>query len=191
MTWTCSVYADTWINSMVPAINKRPRVYPSDIQCYLLRKSHNWASQNENITCTWIALDFTMLSHVWKCSPHKQYVNHDKVQWNRSSWLDNDANLCTTLFCKKLIMLAVTNPVMCHLKFLLQHFCKLYQREIFYNYFNKILCNNLSIKVEAFWSQVLLWNLDLLLSLGGLLNIHKEFWILVCRENVQLPNDKS
>ncbi len=93
MTWTCSVYADTWINSMVLAINKRPRVYPCDIQCYLLRKSHNWASQNENITCTWIALDFTMPSHVWKCSPHKQYVNHDKVQWNRSSWLDNHANL--------------------------------------------------------------------------------------------------
>ena len=126
------------------------------------------------------------------CPDHARWdVNHDKVQWNRSSWLDNHANLCTTLFCKKLIMLAVTNPVMCHLKFLLQHFCKLYQREIFYNYFNEILCKNLSIKVEAFWSQVLLWNLDLLLSLGGLLNIHKEFWILVCRENVQLPNDKS
>ncbi len=176
---------------MVPGINQRPRGYPDNIQCYLLSKSDNWAPRHENITCTWIAQDSIMFSHVWKCSPHKQYVNHDKVQANRSSWLDNHVNLCTTLFCKKLIVLAVTNNVMSHLKFLLQHFCKSYQKEIFYNYCNTILCNNLSTKVEAFWSQVLIWNLDLLLSLGGLLNIHKEFWILVCRENVQLPNDKS
>ncbi len=177
---------------MVPAINQRPRVYPSVIQCCWLRKSDNWVPRHENITCTWISQDSTMFSHALKCSLHKQYVKHDKVNWNRSSWLDIHAILCTALFCKKLIVLAVTNPIMYHLKVLLKHFCKLYQKEIFYNYFNEILCKNLSTKVEAFWSQVLSWNLDILLGLGGLLNmLCKEFWILVCRENVQLSNDKS